>query len=143
MAENGTSALSSLSILGGKLAPGITRALGSQFFDEIEVDSQVAPGIRLEPWAPGDEQPGTPKEPLSSVLGNWIRPRVRVKKGGEVVATFAPYGEPNGNWFPNAVGLGAGVAAVTAYLLGHRKIAVTLALVSGGGFVVGQLTRPK
>ena len=123
--------------------PSLTRAFGSTVFDEVVVDSQFSPEYSLQPWAPGDGQPDTPRSPLPGMVGRYIRPRVRVRKNGQTVVTFAPFGEPSGAWLPNAVGLTSGVVALTAFALGAKKTGMAALFVSAAGFGLGYMTRPK
>lgn len=126
----------------GKDAGGLARALGSAVFDEAVFDSQFSPEISVQPWAPGDGQPGTPPSALPGLIGGQVRPRIQLRKNGQTVAVFAPFGEPNGRWLPNAVGVTSGIVAVTAYALGAKKTAMLAALLSAAGFGLGYLSRP-
>ena len=129
----------------GKLdAQAVTRALGSQVFDEVVIDSQVTPEYSIQPWVPGDPtDPNAPASPLPGILGGYFRPRARLRKNGETVATFAPFGEPNGVWLPPAIGAGSAIVALTALALGNKGVAWKAALVSAGAFGLGFLTRPS
>lgn len=127
----------------GNDIPGLSRALGNALFDEVVFDSQFSPEYSMQPWAPGDGQPGTPPSALPGAIGNYVRGRIRLRKGGQTVATFAPHGEPNGNWLPNGVGAVSAVVAVTAFALGAKKTAGLAALLSAAGFGIGYVTRPR
>jgi hypothetical protein len=150
-ATDTNTALSNLaaSIVGGQ-APSVGSVAGS-IIQAVTIESQFTPPIGpFSPFAAAGlsglgDATGTSAAPtsgLAAMILGYLRPSVTVDTiGGEIV--LAPWGQPNGNWLPNAVGLLAGVAALTAWMLDQERAAKNLAIFAAAGFGLGYVTRPQ
>lgn len=87
---------------------GAGAAFARGLVGRVEIRSQVAPPIVLDPFAEGD--PNAQSNPFLP----FIRPQLIVyDPQGQVTMTASPYGEPTANYFPWLVG-GAIIFAVGA-----------------------------
>jgi hypothetical protein len=98
---------------GDVLGSFASAALGS--VSRIDVESQIAPTVSYDPNAPGVP----PSQGDSWFMRSVAKPRVTFYgRGGNVIARYAPYGEPSpGLFVPFEVAAGIGAGAFAAWTL--------------------------
>ena len=97
---------------GGAAWGEVAAALGREAVGRVEVRSQVAPPVVVDPFA--ETPPDAPVNPILAL----VKPEVRVyNPEGKLVLAVAPYGAPTENYLPYLVGAAA-VGLVGAWIVG-------------------------
>lgn len=90
----------------------VANALGREAVGRVEVRSQVAPPVVVDPFA--DAPPDAPPNPILTL----VKPEVRIyDPAGRLVLAVAPYGTPTEHYLPYLV-LAAAAFAVGAWAIG-------------------------
>jgi hypothetical protein len=114
----------------------------------VLLESMFSPPVSFPFPSPGASgQPDVQSAPSSvpatvSTIMGYVRPSVTIQTAlGDIVV--APWGQPNGNFLPNIIGLGSSVAAVTALVLQKPAAAKKLGLIAALSFGYGYLVAPS
>lgn len=121
-------------ILASRGAPDLASNLVLGSVRRVTVESQFLPAITFEPSL---DSSGRPTQPSSFNPLAWIKPKVTVELLAGPPITYAPAGEPSGNYFLHGLGVVVLAAAGLAFVKGAMSIAKPAAIVAGGLVVLG------